>query len=94
MQILGIDVGGTGIKAAIVETTTGELIGERTRVETPRPATPEAIARTLKELLEQIGWSGPIGMGFPAAIQHGIARTAANVDKAFFGLPITRFFSE
>ncbi len=94
MQILGIDVGGTGIKAAIVETTTGELIGERTRVETPRPATPEAIARTLKELLEQIGWSGPIGMGFPAAIQHGIARTAANVDKSFIGLPITRFFSE
>ena len=94
MQILGIDIGGTGIKSAIVETKTGELITERKRVVTPRPATPDAIGMTLKEVVEQHEWSGPIGIGFPAAIQHGIARTAANVDKSFIGLPIAECFSQ
>ena len=94
MQILGIDIGGTGIKTALVETTTGELIGERTRVATPRPATPEAVGATLKEVVKQHQWSGPIGIGFPAAIQHGVARTAANVDKSFIGLPIAEYFSK
>ena len=94
MQILGIDIGGTGIKTAIVETTTGELIDERTRVATPRPATPDAIGKALKEVVSHHKWSGPIGIGFPAAIQHGIARTAANVDKSFIGLPIAECFSK
>jgi polyphosphate glucokinase len=94
VQILGIDIGGTGIKTALVETTTGELIGERTRVATPRPATPEAVGATLKEVVKQHQWSGPIGIGFPAAIQHGVARTAANVDKSFIGLPIAEYFSK
>ena len=95
MEILGIDVGGTGIKAAIVETATGVLLTERTRIETPRPATPEAIGQTLKTMLDQNQWSGvPIGMGFPAAIQHGIARTAANIDNSFIGLPVAEFFSQ
>ena len=94
MQILGIDIGGTGIKTARVETTTGELIGERTRVATPRPATPQAIGATLKDVVKEHQWSGPIGIGFPAAIQHGVARTAANVDKSFIGLPIADYFSK
>ena len=94
MHILGIDVGGTGIKAAIVNTDDGELASERIRIETPRPATPEAIGKTLQALVKKMQWSGPIGMGFPAAIQHGIARTAANIDKSFIGLPIAEFFSE
>jgi len=94
MQILGIDIGGTGIKTALVETTTGELIGERTRVATPRPATPQAVGATLKEVVKEHQWSGPIGIGFPAAIQHGVARTAANVDKSFIGLPIAEYFSK
>ena len=94
MQILGIDIGGTGIKAAIVDTKTGELITERTRVATPRPATPDAVGRMLKEVVDQHQWSGPVGIGFPAAIQHGIARTAANVDKSFIGLPIAECFAQ
>ncbi len=94
MQILGIDVGGTGIKAAIIETANGELASERIRIETPRPATPAAIGTALQSLVRQMQWSGPIGMGFPAAIQRGIARTAANIDKSFIGLPIAKFFSE
>ena len=94
MHILGIDVGGTGIKSAIVDTNTGELLSERIRIETPRPATPEAIGKTLKIVLEQHQWSGPVGMGCPAAIQHGVARTAANIDQSFIGLQVAEYFSE
>ena len=94
MEILGIDVGGTGVKSAIVETMTGELLSEKHRIETPRPATPKAVAEVLKALLKQHQWKGPVGMGFPAAIQHGISRTAANVDKSFIGLPIADYFSQ
>lgn len=93
MEILGIDIGGTGIKSAIVDTATGELISERKRVLTPRPATPDAIGATLKAVVDEHQWTGPIGIGFPAAIAHGIARTAANVDKSFIGLPIAECFS-
>lgn len=94
MHILGIDVGGTGIKAAVVDTETGALVSERIRIVTPQPASPAAIGATLKELVTQHRWSGPIGIGFPAAIAHGIARTAANIDKAFIGLPVTEYFSQ
>lgn len=93
MQILGIDVGGTGIKAAIVETTEGRLLSERIALGTPRPATPQAVGKTMLTLVEQLRWSGPAGVGFPAAIQHGIARTASNIDKSFIGLPTAEFFS-
>lgn len=93
MEILGIDVGGTGIKSAVVETETGALLSAKHRIETPRPATPAAVAETLKEVLRHHQWHGKVGMGFPAVIQHGIARSAANVDKSFIGLPITEYFS-
>jgi len=94
VQILGIDVGGTGIKSAIVETSTGELVSERHRIDTPRPATPKAVGEALKEVLAHHRWKGPVGMGFPAAIQHGIARTASNIDKSFIGLPIAEYFTK
>ena len=94
MQILGIDVGGTTIKAALVETSTGALLSEYVRIVTPKPATPQAIGETLKGMAEHFGHQGPIGVGFPAAIQHGIARTAANIDKAFIGLPIAAYFTQ
>ena len=95
MHILGIDVGGTGIKAAVVDTTTGKLLTERTRTATPQPATPKAIGKALKTILEQHQWSKePIGMGFPAAIQKGIARTAANIDPSFIDYPVAEYFSK
>lgn len=93
MNILGVDVGGSGIKGAIVDTTSGNLVSERIRIETPQPATPEAVGLTIKELASQHGWTGPIGIGFPAAIQHGIARTASNIDKAFIGTSVSELFS-
>jgi polyphosphate glucokinase len=94
VEILGIDVGGTGIKSAIVDTATGELLSERRRIATPRPATPEAIAGALGDVLAHHRWQGPVGMGFPAAIQHGVVRTAANIDRSFIGLSVSDYFSE
>lgn len=94
MQILGVDVGGTGIKAAIIETTDGTLLSERIRFRTPRPATPASVAEALAELVGHIGWRGPVGLGFPAAIQHGVVRTAANIDASFIGLSAADHFSQ
>ena len=93
MQILGIDVGGTGIKAGIVDTSKGQLVSERIALGTPRPATPKAIGETMLVLIDQLRWTGPIGVGFPAAVQNGIVRTAANIDRSFIGLPIAEFFA-
>lgn len=94
MQILGVDIGGSGIKGAIVDTLTGELISERHRIETPQPATPEAVAAVLAQLVAHFNWNGPIGCGFPAAIQHGIVRTASNIDQSFIGTDIDQLFSD
>jgi polyphosphate glucokinase len=85
MRVFGIDVGGSGIKGAPVDTETGELVAERERIKTPKPATPEAIARTAVEVVRRSVWDGPVGCGFPAVIKDGVVRTAANIDKAAIG---------
>ena len=93
MEILGIDIGGSGIKGAIVDTATGELKSERIRLVTPQPATPEAVAQTLKELVDQIGYKGPIGCGFPARVINGEVLTAANIDKSWINVKVEDLFS-
>jgi polyphosphate glucokinase len=83
--VLGIDIGGSGIKGAPVDILRGTLTAERFRLETPQPATPEAVIETTAEVVRQFDWKGPIGVGFPAAIQHGIVRTASNIDESWIG---------
>jgi polyphosphate glucokinase len=85
MNVFGIDVGGSGIKGAPVDTETGELIAERIRIKTPHPATPEGIVATAADVVRQAGWDGPVGCGFPAVVKDGIVRSAANIDKANIG---------
>lgn len=85
MEILGIDFGGAGIKGNIVDVNTGELKGERLRIETPQPATTQAVADVIKEMTRKFQYNGPIGLGFPAVIQQGVAMTAANIDKSWIG---------
>ena len=85
MQVFGLDVGGSGIKGAPVDTQTGELLAERERIGTPHPSTPEAIVDTATEVVSRFGWSGPVGCGFPAVIKDGVARTAANIDERAIG---------
>lgn len=94
MEILGIDIGGSGIKGAIIDTATGELKSERIRLVTPQPATPEAVAQTLKELVDQIGYKGPIGCGFPARVINGEVLTAANIDKSWINVKVEDLFSK
>jgi len=94
MQILGVDIGGSGIKGAIVETSTGQLLTERHRIDTPQPATPKAISEELKQLVTHFNWQGPIGCGFPAAIQQGVVRTASNISPTFQGINIDQLFSD
>jgi polyphosphate glucokinase len=88
MQCLGIDIGGSAIKGAIVETRTGQLVSERIRIPTPSPATPQLVAAATAELVGQLGWQGPIGCGFPAVIVQGVARTAANIDASWIGVDV------
>ena len=89
MKVLGLDVGGSGIKGALVDTETGELLASRVRIKTPQPSTPEAIVATCVEVAEQAGWDGePVGCGFPAVIKDGVVRTAANIDAAAIGFDL------
>jgi len=88
MNVFGIDVGGSGIKGAPVDTETGELVAERVRIKTPKPATPEAIVATAVEVVRRSGWDGPVGCGFPAVVKDGVVRTAANIDERAIGFGI------
>ncbi|MCL6648123.1 MAG: ROK family protein [Chloroflexi bacterium] len=83
--VLGIDIGGSGIKGAPVDTDQGTLIAPRLRLPTPQPATPTAIAATVATLARHFAWSGPIGCTFPAVVKAGIIGSAANVDPGWIG---------
>ncbi len=92
--VLGIDIGGSGIKGAPVDISTGEFLAERHRIETPIPATPEAIAQVIKQLAEHFNWTGSIGCGFPAVVQNGLVYTASNIDAAWININAKKLFSK
>jgi polyphosphate glucokinase len=94
MQVLGIDIGGSGIKGAPVDIEKGEMLTERYRIPTPQPAKPKAVAQTVAEIARFYEWDGPIGCGFPAVVQHGVTRTAANVSNKWIGTDAATLFSE
>jgi polyphosphate glucokinase len=85
MEILGIDIGGSGIKGAPVDVTKGVLVADRYRIPTPQPSTPGAVADTVADIARNFQWTGPIGCTFPAVIKNGIVYSAANVDKSWIG---------
>jgi polyphosphate glucokinase len=93
-RAFGIDIGGTGIKGAPVDTTTGQLLTERKRILTPQPSTPDAVAKVVAELVADAGWTGSIGATFPAVIKHGVALSAANVDPSWVGTDADKVFTE
>ncbi len=93
MEILGVDIGGSGIKVARVDSIKGEMLSERVRVATPQPSTPNAVAGALSEIVRELSWAGPIGCGFPAVVQGGVVRTAANVSKKWIGTNAEELFS-
>ncbi|WP_148713850.1 polyphosphate--glucose phosphotransferase [Chitinolyticbacter meiyuanensis] len=92
--VLGIDIGGTGIKGAPVNVATGELLAERVRLDTPQPATPEAVGRVVKQLVDEFAWTGPVGCTFPAIVHNGVTLSAANVDKSWINAPAQDILSQ
>ena len=94
MNILGIDIGGSGIKAAVVDTLTGTLLTERFRVETPPEGKREDIRNAVVEVIEHFKWEEAIGFGFPAVVSDGCIMTASNIDKDWIGTKLTEYFGE
>jgi len=94
MEVMGIDIGGSGIKAAPVDTENGTLLASRLRVKTPAQAKPEPVAEAVAELIQKFNWQGPIGAGFPAAVRRGEVLTAANISKKWLGVNAATLFAE
>lgn len=92
--LLGIDIGGSGIKGAPVDTATGQLAGERHRIPTPAGAKPEDVQLVVAELVEHFGLKGPVGVTFPGIVQGGVTLSAANVDAGWVGLDADRLFTQ
>ena len=90
---LGVDVGGSGVKAARVDIKRGTLLTERSRLPTPQPATPDAIAETVARVAEAAGWrGGPVGCTVPARVRDSIVETATNIDDSWIGVRADRLF--
>lgn len=94
LEILGIDIGGSGIKGAPVNVATGEMLAERHRIATPQPSKPEAVADVVAEIAQHFDWHGPIGCTFPSIVQNGVMYSAANVDKGWVGTDGQSLFAE
>ena len=94
MHALGIDIGGTGMKAAPVDLDTGTFVADRVKIATPRPAVPDAVAEVVQKLVDTFSWSGPIGITFPGVVMNGVTRTAANLDNAWIGLDARALLSK
>ena len=90
----GIDIGGSGMKAAPVDLVSGTLATERLKIATPQPSTPAAMADVVTKLLDHFEWGGPAGVTFPGVVHHGVARSAANVDKSWVNTDIDAVFTE
>jgi polyphosphate glucokinase len=90
--VLGIDIGGTGIKGAPVDLSDGKLISERVKLDTPHPSVPEAVAAVVSQLVTGFSWTGPLGITFPGVVIDGVVKTAANVDKAWIDTNAAELF--
>jgi polyphosphate glucokinase len=91
-HVLGIDIGGSGIKAAPVETDTGELMADRQKLTTPQPSTPDAVEQIVRDLVKDFSWTGPAGITFPGVVTKGVIQTAANVDHSWIGVDAVKTF--
>jgi polyphosphate glucokinase len=92
MKILGIDIGGTGIKGSIVNAKTGELVSKRLRIPTPKPATPENVSDSLKKIINEFEWVGPVGVSFPTIIKNGKAMHYGNLDPSWKSTQVDTLF--
>ncbi len=94
MEVLGIDVGGSGIKGALVNSVTGEMLTERYRIPTPKGRKPKDMAAVVAQIVKHFDYKGPVGVGFPTIIKHGICKSPGNLHKKWLGLDVKGLFSE
>lgn len=92
MEVLGIDIGGSGIKGALVNVKTGQMLTERYRIPTPASRKPEEMAAVVAEITKYFNYTGPIGIGFPSVIKKGICTTKGNLHKSWVGVHVTSLF--
>ncbi len=92
--MMGIDIGGSGIKGAIVDIKRGKAKTDKYRLPTPNPSTPKAVAETIKQIADHFDWKGPIGVGFPGVMQHGVVKTAANIDSTWLDVNLEKLISK
>ena len=88
MNVFGLDIGGSAIKGALVDASTGEMLTERVRIKTPQPSTSGAVLETCAEVVSQGDWSGPVGCGFPGVVKGGVIQTSANLDDSNIGFDL------
>ncbi len=93
MEVLGIDIGGSGIKGAPVDIEKGILLEARFRIPTPNPAKPRPVAKTVAKIVRHFKWEGPVGCGFPAVIRRGVVASAANIHDKWIGTHAQELFS-
>lgn len=94
MAILGIDIGGSGIKGAPVNLDTGEFEQERHRIPTPQPPTPEEVAKVVAEIAAHFSYHGPVGITFPGVVKNGTIGSAVNLEPSWVGKNGTEIFSK
>ena len=94
MEVLGIDIGGSGIKGAIVNTATGEMITERFRIPTPKGRNPKKMAKVIQEIVKHFDYKGPVGCGFPTIVKHGVCKSNGNLDPSWLQVNIEELFSK
>lgn len=93
--MLGIDIGGTGIKGAIVDTENGVMLSDRVKYATPKNATPKNVIKAAMKIIEDLDWKGkPVGVGCPAVVKDGVTKSATNIDKSWIGFPLESTFAE
>jgi polyphosphate glucokinase len=85
MITLGIDIGGSGIKGALVDTEKGQMVTDRLRIPTPQPSKPQAVIGVIKQIADHFQYSGPIGVGIPCIVINGVTLSAANIDDEWIG---------
>ena len=94
MELLGIDIGGSGIKAAIVDTNTGELVTERHRIPTPTPRTPEAIAKVVQQMVNHFEWKQGVGCSFPTTVVNGTCIHHGNLSEKWLNVKVEKLFKK
>ncbi len=92
--VLGIDIGGSGIKGAPVDVTSGELLAKRKRIKTPQPAVPDTMIAVVAKLVDYFDWEGPIGCTLPTVVEDGVVKSAANIDDSWIGVEGEKLIGE